>query len=184
MNGHHLVLGELRDRITGQTLADTHDERYRQKLAALLLDVKGYRQSDIQPRFQLQARAGNKKAVVPVDFIVRLQGRVAMLIKYAPGSLVTRHRSVLAASRLVAPYQVPVAVITNGEDADVLWASRGARLGRGLAGIPDRKQLVAIAAGFDFPPISPERAERESRLVYVYEVDGACPCDDTICRLE
>lgn len=184
MNGHHLVLGELRDRITGNSLADTHDERYRQKIAALLLDRKGYRKSDIQPRYPLVARAGDKKAIVPVDFIVKVAGRTAMIIQYAPGSLVTRHRSVLAASRLITSYQVPVAVITNGQDADVLWADRGTPMDRGLDGIPDRKRLAAIAAEFDFASISPQRAERESRIFYVYEVDGACPCDDTICRLE
>ena len=34
MDGHHLILGELTDLITGETLTDTHDERYRQKLIA------------------------------------------------------------------------------------------------------------------------------------------------------
>lgn len=184
MNGHHLVLGELQDRLTGETLADTHDERYRQKIAALLLDRKGYRPAEIQPRVHLTVRAGEKKAVVSVDFIVRLADRVAMILNYAPGSLVTRHRSVLAASRLIAPYQIPVAVITNGMDADVLWADRGTILARGLAGIPHRSRLEAIAAEFPFPSISRRRAEREARIVYAYEVDGACPCDESICRLE
>jgi len=184
MNGHHLVLGKLQDRLTGEMLADTHDERYRQKIAALLLDRKGYRRDDIQPRARLIARAGEKKAAVPVDFMVHLQGRVAMVVKYGPGSLVTRHRSALAVSRLVAPYQVPVAVATNGEDAAVLWAPDGSVLGQGLPSIPDRRQITAIVADFDFKPIAAERAERESRIVYAYEVDGACPCDDTVCRLD
>lgn len=184
MNGHHLVLGQLQDRITGETLADTHDERYRQKLADLLLDCKGYRRGQIRSRIRLVVHAGAKKAAVPVDFLIYQQNRVAMIIKYAPGSLVTRHRSVLATARLVAPYPAPVAVITNGQDADVLWTPRGTRLHRGLDGIPDRNQLAALTADFDFAPLSPERAEREARIVYAYEVDGACPCDDSICRLE
>ena len=45
MNGHHLILGELTDTITRETLADTHDERQRQKLARLLVEKKGYRRS-------------------------------------------------------------------------------------------------------------------------------------------
>ena len=42
MNGHHLILGKLSDYLTGDTLDDTHDERYRQKIARLLVDRKGY----------------------------------------------------------------------------------------------------------------------------------------------
>lgn len=40
--GHHLVLGSLTDRLTGRTLVDTHDERYRQKIVGHLLDVCGF----------------------------------------------------------------------------------------------------------------------------------------------
>ena len=34
MGGHHLIMGELTDLVTGQTLPDTHDERYRQRFLA------------------------------------------------------------------------------------------------------------------------------------------------------
>jgi hypothetical protein len=40
------------------------------------------------------------------------------------------------------------------------------------------------AAGQPFEPISADRAEKEARIVYAFEVDGACTCDDTICRLD
>jgi hypothetical protein len=48
MTGHHLILGEVEDFITGQRLKDTHDERYRQKIARLLVAHKGYRKADIE----------------------------------------------------------------------------------------------------------------------------------------
>jgi len=183
MNGHHLILGELTDTITGETLVDTHDERYRQKLARLLIEKKGYRRSDIHPRQPLIARAGSHQAKVNIDFVVTLQDRLSMIVKYGPGSIVTRHRSALAASRLLAPYQIPVVVATNGEDAEVLAGSTGRVIDRGLQALPDRERLLAIIATAAFEPISPRRAQMESRLFYAYEVNGACPCDDTICRL-
>ena len=58
MNGHHLVLGELIDTITGETVADTHDERYRQQMARLLVNTKGYSKIDIEPRKSLLVMAG------------------------------------------------------------------------------------------------------------------------------
>jgi len=78
MNGHHLILGELADFITGEPLKDTHDERYRQKLARLLVEEKGYSKSDILPRMELLVHAGNKRAILKIDFGVRLSGRIAM----------------------------------------------------------------------------------------------------------
>jgi hypothetical protein len=183
MEGHHLILGELEDAVTGRMLPDTHDERYRQKLARLLMDEGGYCRADIQSRCGLRVRAGDNCALVKVDMAVTLADRICMIIKYGPGSMVTRHRPSLAASRLLAPYQIPVVVVTNGEDADVLDGQTGEVIASGLEGIPARAALAARCAAFSFPPISEARAEIESRIVYAYEVDGACPCDDSVCIL-
>jgi hypothetical protein len=106
-----------------------------------------------------------------------------MIIKYGPGSIVTRHRPALAASRLVTPYQVPVVVVTNGEDAEVLDGATGKVIQTGLNSIPSKMILLQSVADIRFKPISVNRVEMESRIVYAYEVDGSCPCDDTICRL-
>ena len=106
-----------------------------------------------------------------------------MVIKYAPGSLVTRRRPVLAASRLLAPYQIPVAVVTNGEDAEVLEGSTGSVMAVGLENIPTKPELKKIAGRGGFKAIPAQRAAMESRIVYCYEVDDSCPCDEDICRL-
>ncbi|MEJ5358602.1 MAG: type I restriction enzyme HsdR N-terminal domain-containing protein [Desulfobacterales bacterium] len=184
MAGHHLVLGTLTDRITGETLEDTLDERYRQRIADLLIDRLGFRPEEIRPRAEVRLRAGDRRAIVRLDFLVTLADRPAMVIRFGPGSIVSRERPALSFSRLVGPFQVPVAVATNGEDAAILDGATGRLLGRGLAAIPSRAELARILEAAPPAPISPERAERESRIAYCYEVDGACPCDDTICRLE
>ena len=183
MNGHHLILGELTDFITGETLKDTHDERYRQKIARLLIRQLGYLAADIEPRKTLVARAGGKKAVLKIDFTITLAGKTCMVLQYGPGSLVTRRRAVLAVSRLIAPYQVPVAVITNGQDAEIINASSGKVTASGLKSIPSKSDLTRMAAGETFAPISEQRAEIESRILYCYEVDDRCECDDDVCHL-
>lgn len=181
--GHHLILGTLTDLLTGHSLEDTHDERYRQKLARLLLTDKGYSKEDITPRRELTAEAGDLRGILRVDFLIRPTARIGMIIKYGPGSLVTRHRPALAISRLAAPYQIPIAVATNGEDADVLDGATGKVLASGLASIPSRSELLGFMETADFTPISDKRAEMESRILYTYEIDGACPCDTTVCRI-
>jgi hypothetical protein len=183
MDGHHLVLGELIDYITGETLKDTHDERYRQKLARLLMDEKGYSKSEITPRVGLLARAGEKCAMISIDFQVSHGDRIGMIIRYGPGSLVTRRRPALSASRLVVSYQVPVVVVTNGESAEILHGASGHVEATGLDAIPSPWELARWIRSVSFAPISKHRVEMESRILYAYDVDDSCPCDDTICRL-
>ena len=184
MAGHHLILGELVDFITGDTLEDTHDERYRQKLARLLVETKGYLIKEIKPRYELLVKAGKNKAIVKVDFVITLSGKACMIIKYGPGSLVTRYRPALAASRLVAPYQIPVVVVTNGEEAAVLDGTTSDVISYGLDSIPSKPEMLKRVINSNFKTVSANRAELESRIIYTFEVDGSCPCDDTICILE
>jgi hypothetical protein len=184
MNGHHLILGTVTDFITGETIQDTHDERFRQNIARILVTDKKYDRNDIKPRCELLIRAGEKKAVIKIDFLVYSGNRIGMLIKYGPGSITTRHRPALAASRIAESYQIPVVVVTNGVDADILDGQSGRIVSTGLSSIPDKALLITISNNYSFTEIKPDRAEIESRILYAYEVDGSCPCDDTICRID
>lgn len=183
MEGHHLILGELTDFLTGEILEDTLDERYRQKIARFLVEKRGFRGADIRPRQMLEVRAGSLAGRVPADFLVAAAGRIAMVVKFGPGSLTTRHRPVVAIARLIAPAPVPVAVATNGEDADVLDVVTGKVRGSGWDAVPNRETLARIAESADAAPLSSKRREMEARIVHAYEIDGACPCDTTVCRI-
>ncbi len=147
------------------------------------MEEKGYFKKEITPRFDLLIKADNNRAVIKIDFLVTLENRICMIIRYGPGSLVTRHRTSLAASRLVAPYQVPVIVVTNGKAADILDGRNGKVVASGLEAIPARMELMQKTAENQFGIITRARAEQESRIIYAFEVDGSCPCDDTICKL-
>ncbi len=183
MGGHHLILGKIGDFITDEILADTHDERYRQKIARFLVVNKGYAKADIHPHNPLTVAADSRKGRLWVDFLVTVDDRTVMVLKYGPGSLVTRYRSTLAISRLMVPYQIPVVVVTNGEAVDILDGETGRLTASGFDRIPSRKQMLRQPARAEFLPISPKRAEMEARIVYAFEIDGGCPCDDTACRI-
>ena len=184
MNGHHLILGDLKDYITGEILKDTHDERYRQKISRILVEQRDFSKTDISPRVALRIQAGDKCAVIKIDFVITLSRRMLMIVKYGPGSIVTRHRPALAVSRLLASYQIPVVVVTNGEDAEILDGSTGRLIRTGLESMPSKSELMSIALQDRFSPISSGRAEMESRILYAYDIDDSCPCDDTICIIE
>lgn len=182
-DGHHLVLGEIADFLTGKTIQDTHDERYRQEIARILVEQKGFAKEEIRSRRDLRVTAGGNCAVIKVDFSVKIADRVCMIIRYAPGSLVTRHRPALAASRTLTGYQIPVVVVTNGRNAEILDGASGAVTARGLQAIPSKQELVNRIRSADFEEISEKRSERELRILYAFDVDDSCPCDTDICRL-
>lgn len=182
MGLHHLILGQVRDFLTGETLKDTHDERYRQKIARLLVEKKGLSKNNITPRYKLTVKTKNKKTQFNIDFLVSLEDKVVMIIKYSPGSLTTHHRAALALSRLVTTYQIPIAVVSNGEDSEVLDGSTGEILMQGFDAIPNLSQLQQIAAGASFDEISEKRASMEAKIVYACEIDGSCSCDEDTCE--
>ncbi|MFZ5571935.1 MAG: type I restriction enzyme HsdR N-terminal domain-containing protein [Thermodesulfobacteriota bacterium] len=181
-SGHHYIFGQLEDYLTGRRLTDTHDERYRQRLARLLVESCGYAPEEIAARIPLIVTAGNRKARITVDFAISLDFRVCMVIQYGPGSLVTRYRPALAISRMIASHQIPIVVVTNGEQADILDGRTGKVLGSGLDAIPGRETLRVLADRHGFEAISAGRLEKESRILYAFEVDDRCPCDDGVCR--
>ena len=180
MEKHHLLLGHVRDYLTGNMVEDTHDERYRQKIARILVAEKGYLKFEIEAGRVIRVEAGPYQGLVTADFIVRLEGADCMLIKYGPGSIVTRRRGALAASRLAGERQVPVVVVTNGEDADIIDGFTGRLLARGLANIPDRQALYEQAVLENVKMIGPDMAEREARILYALEVEGSCGCEGNV----
>jgi hypothetical protein len=182
MNDHHLILGRLEDFITGRILDDTHDERYRQKVARLLVETKGYTRSDIRSEETVLVKTGTKSAKVPVTFIIYMDNRAAMLIQYGPGSLVTRYRPALALAKIAAPCQIPVVVVTNGENADILDSVTGRVTASGFDHIPSKAQLAQRLHHHAWSTVSKQHAQMASRIVMAFEVDDRCPCDDTVCR--
>lgn len=185
MSGHHLVLGELKDFLTGEILRDTHDERFRQQVARLLVEQKGYAPAEIEPRRTLRLESGEERALVKIDFLVKPSppGKTCMIVRYGPGDLVPRQRPALGLSRLIEPYQVPWVVVTNGKGAYVLSGATSKVVGEGLDAIPSRSTLVEGVAEADFARVDPGRVEVESRIVLLYEIAGSCECDDNLRRL-
>lgn len=183
-NPHHLVMGELTDFLSGRTIADTLDERYHQKLARYLVNTLGYPKDGIVQKKEVVIRTGDQAARIVVDFLVGNGSRVDMMVKYAPGSLVTRRLSNLALSRIIEPAYIPVVVTTNGEDAEVICGLTGKVLGEGIRAVPGPAD--ALMTRIPDPPVAvPEDLfEKASRIAFACEVDGACPCDTGICHID
>ncbi len=87
MSTQHLVLGKRIDFITGKIIVDTHNERVRQIIAKILINEKGFLKNDIELKRKIEINIEGNKGIVNVDFIVRVNGKVFMVIIFGPGSL-------------------------------------------------------------------------------------------------
>ncbi len=177
---HHLIYGHLKDFVTGETLVDTDDERYRQKIARFLVEEKGWDKSDILPRLKIETLFSGNFVVSKVDYLVRYKGTPFMIIRYGPGSIVTRERPAIAAARvLLDNLRIPIVVVTNGRDAVVMESSKGKRIGEGLDAIPSKEDAPKLLESYPPEPFDPGKRERELRILNAYDVEVCCaggPC--------
>jgi hypothetical protein len=110
-----------------------------------------------------------------VDLAIHINGRIAMVVKCAAGSLGSRQREILAAARLLTGYQVPLSIVTNGETALVFDTVTGKEIrtaeesGNGMDAIPDRQKAKEMVGKTDFIPYPEDRREREAIIFRSYD---------------
>jgi hypothetical protein len=177
---HHMIYGSLVDYVTGEPLVDTDDERYRQKLARLLVEERGFAKNELTMRRRIETLFAHQFVASKIDIVVSIGDQRVLVLRYGPGSLVTRERPAIAAARVLEENQIiPLVVVTNGEDAELLDSRTGKVLETGLGAIPTREAVVALLPGLDFTPVASERREPELRILNAFDVETCCaggPC--------
>ncbi|MCK5341455.1 MAG: type I restriction enzyme HsdR N-terminal domain-containing protein [Desulfobulbaceae bacterium] len=175
-SSHHIIYGTITDFITGETIPDTDDERYRQNLARFMVEEKGYAKTGLEVRQTIETLFAGQAVVSKITLVLSLHRKRFMLLRYGPGSLVTRERPAISASRVLDPaYQIPLTVVTNGEDAEVLDTYTGKVIKRGLAGIPDKNEAEALFPSLAFKPTpGAEKKEKELRILNAFDVEVCC----------
>ncbi|MDW7771341.1 MAG: hypothetical protein SCH71_00465 [Desulfobulbaceae bacterium] len=174
-SGHHIVYGTLKDYLTGEELPDTDDERCRQELARIMVEEKGYGAGELEPRLVIETVINNQSVRSLIELTVRLKGHRFMIIRYGPGSLVTRERPAIAAARLLDPdHRIPLALVTNCRDAELLDTLTGKVLDCGMQAIPDRKKAIVMLGETVFSPFPEEGRDREARILNVFDVEVCC----------
>jgi hypothetical protein len=173
---HHLIYGTLKDYLTGEELTDTDDERIRQDLARMMVEEKGFAVGELAARLTIDTLFSKSFVTSTIEITVSVDGRQAMIVRYGPGSLVSRERSAIAAARVLNPdYRIPLAVVTNGRDAELLDSRTGKILGYGLESIPKRQTIRGLLAELSFlSPLSGMQRERELRILNAFDVERCC----------
>ncbi|HEB49189.1 MAG TPA: hypothetical protein ENI89_01145, partial [Desulfobulbus sp.] len=171
-SGHHIVYGVLRDYLTGEELPDTDDERVRQRLARMMVEEKGYARDELEPRLCIETTFNHIYVRSVIDLTVRVEGRRLFIVRYGPGSLVTREKPAIAAARVLDPgYRIPLAVVTNGRDAELLETDTAKVLATGLEEIPDRTLAGELLKRYSFEPLTdPGERERALRILNAFDL--------------
>ncbi len=178
---HHFIHGQLQDFLTGETLVDTDDERYRQKIQRLLVLERGFAKEELTPRLKIETLFSRNFVVSAIELVVSVDHRRLLLLRYGPGSLVSRERPALAAARVLFPEAViPYTVVTNGEDAELIDTWSAKVLATGLTAIPSRERALALVPEARFAPLTPgPQRMMELRILNAYDQEVCCvgnPC--------
>ena len=173
---HHLVYGTLNDFLTGEELVDTDDERIRQQISRLMVEERGYKRKELLPRLCIETLFTRNFVTSTIDLTVELTHKQIMIIRYGPGSLVSRERSALAAARVLnEDYRIPLAVVTNGRDALLLDTISAKVLDQGMQAIPDRQQALEMLPSLIFlPPQDEDKRLREKRILNAFDLERCC----------
>ena len=131
----------------------------------LLVEKKGYAKSDLEPRLRIETLYNGQYVASTIDITVREDDKRFMILRFAPGSIVTRERAAIAAARVLEPsYRIPLVVVTNCKDAEVLDSYTGKVIRQGLDSIPDRKEAESLVRTLRFEPFDDEeKRDRNER---------------------
>ncbi|MBC8208163.1 MAG: type I restriction enzyme HsdR N-terminal domain-containing protein [Desulfobulbaceae bacterium] len=173
---HHMVYGTLTDYLTGEELTDTDDERIRQELARMMVEDKGWNREELTPRRFIETLFSSQFVRSTIELCASLDDRTVLVIRYGPGSMVSRERSAIAAARVLeTDYRIPLAVVTNGQDAELLDTNSGTVLKTGMKAIPTRQEALALLPDLVFAePPKDKRREGEMRILNAFDVEICC----------
>jgi hypothetical protein len=93
--------------------------------------------------------------------------------------LVTREKSALAAARLIdESCCLPLAIVTNGQDAELLESKSGTVLAGGMEAIPSRAQAAELLKDYPpRPPLTGAERERNLRVLNAFDLEICCRGD-------
>jgi hypothetical protein len=166
---------KIRD-ILQEELQDGEDlaNEARRMIGYLLREKKGYAPEDVRKGLAFEVQLGAETAWSAADFLVFLDGKMAMIIKCAAGSLDSRERQAVAAARVITSPPLPIAVVADPVTAEVLDVSSGKVTGEGFGAIPTKEQLRSIIAEKKVQPLDPKRLEKEKRILLAFDAIKCC----------
>ena len=179
---HEESLGNvIRDYLTGEELEETSYEEFRQGLARMLVEEKGYPRERLTPKVGVCFPAAGSLYTRMIDLAATdAAGRTLLFVIFCSGEPGTYLREALAAARVYDYGPVPLVLVTDTRDAVLLDVGSGREIGRGMRAAPAYAALADLAA--PLPPLSDEALDRERRILFAYSEFLSGGCCQGACR--
>jgi hypothetical protein len=146
----------------------------REEMLRFLLEHKGYDVGDIERDMKFRIDVSGCQEDVSTDFIINIGGRRFMAIKCAAASVDTRERHITAFARVVDENQIPLCLVTDGENTRLIDTLKGSVISEDIHSVPTKDEALKQAASMEFLPYPSERMEREKRILLAFEA-VRCP---------
>lgn len=149
-----------------------------QKIVDFLMCNKQYSSEEIETNVVFRVNLADTAFDVKADIILKIDGKRFMLLKCVMNSIESWERHSMAFGRVVESYQIPYALVTDGENARMLDVIKGMVIAEGLDSVPSAEKAREIICQSVFIPYQQERAEKEKRILYAF---NSINCSTTIC---
>ncbi len=155
----------LVDYITGKTVPNIGVEEIRQRVEQYLVDEKGYQKQDIRVDADIEIDIDGSCYTSQLDLVVAVENRNLMVIKCAAGSLESREREVISASRIFSSSPVPFAVVSDSKTAVIYDSATGKKISEGLKNVIPRTEAVKFFSTHQ-PAQIPEKRLKKERIIF------------------
>ncbi|TAN41094.1 MAG: hypothetical protein EPN22_16495 [Nitrospirae bacterium] len=152
-----------------ESLENDELARVQSRTLDFLMFQKGYCKIDLQEKVLFKIELPDASFDALADIVITLNGRRFILVKCAVNSPASWERYSVAFCRVADVYQIPYAVVTDGEDAKLLDAVRGRPISEGLESIPSKDEAIELFGKTEFMPFPAQKAEREKRILFAFD---------------
>jgi hypothetical protein len=144
----------------------------------VLAKEKQFKTEEIKTDPEFRLTLGDREIKVSIDFVVNLPSASFMVIQCSSSSLEAWERYVTAFARVIKDYQIPYAVVTDGEKALIIDVLGGKLIGESLGQLFNREEAINKMKDFKKIPCLTNRLEKEKRIVYAFESIKCQPVKD------
>lgn len=170
----------LKDYISGEEIEETTYEEFRQGLAKLMVEEKGFPKERLKTKEAISYEIDGEKFSRVIDLVaVDDNGRPLMVILFCAGRVGSYERESVSAARLIPGGPAPYALVTDTQDAALMDAKTNECVKTGMAAVPHWDELLEMARGKKMPPLDEKRKAMEERVFHAYcgFLFGTC-CSD------
>ena len=141
----------------------------KQKVRELLIKEKQFKPEEIETDPEFKITLSDSEITVHIDFVVNLSSASFILILCRPTAIESWERYIISFAKVIKDYQIPYAVVTDGENALIIDVLTGKLIGKSMNELFNREEALNKIKDFKKIPCPANRLEKEKRIVYAFE---------------